>query len=118
MLWQIVYKMDSNKEAMLQALEASMGIVSTAVQKANIARSTHYKWMDEDPAYKQAVEEVQDQVLDFAESHLYKLIKHGNPAANIFYLKTKGRKRGYVEHQELTVHERPALSWLDEEAGS
>lgn len=103
---------------MLEALEKSLGIVSTAAKVAGIDRSTHYLWLREDPAYKEAVEEVQDQVLDFAESHLYKLIKHGNPAANIFYLKTKGRKRGYVEHQELTVHERPALSWLDEEAGS
>jgi hypothetical protein len=110
-------KIDTNKEAMLEALEASLGIVSTAAKKANVGRSTHYKWIQEDAEYKSAVEEIQEGVLDFAESHLYKLIKDGNPAANIFYLKTKGRKRGYVEHQELTLHERPALSWLDE-AGS
>lgn len=110
-------KIDTNKQAMLEALEASLGIVSTAAKKANVGRSTHYKWIQEDAEYKSAVEEIQEGVLDFAESHLYKLIKDGNPAANIFYLKTKGRKRGYVEHQELTLHERPALSWLDE-AGS
>ena len=90
---------------------------ATAAKKANVGRSTHYLWLDADPAYRKAVEEIQEGVLDFAESHLYKLIKDGNPAANIFYLKTKGRKRGYVEHQELTLHERPTLSWLDE-AGS
>lgn len=107
-------KSDALKKAMLQALDASLGIVSTAANKANIHRATHYRWLDEDPAYRKAVEEIQEGVLDFAESHLYKLIKEGNAPANIFYLKTKGRKRGYVEHQELTVNERPALSWLDE----
>jgi hypothetical protein len=107
-------KMDSNKQAMLEALEASLGIVSTAAKKANVGRSTHYKWMDEDPDYKQAVQEVQESVLDFAESHLYKLVKEGNPAATIFYLKTKGKKRGYIERQEIEVTEKKPLSWFDQ----
>ena len=104
--------MDNHKQAMLEALEASLGIVSTAAKKANIGRSTHYKWMDEDPDYKQAVQEVQDSVLDFAESHLYKLVKEGNPAATIFFLKTKGKKRGYIERQEIEVTEKKPLSWF------
>ena len=106
-------KMDSNKQAMLEALEASLGIVSTAAKKANVGRSTHYKWMDEDPDYKKAVQEVQESVLDFAESHLYKLVKEGNPAATIFYLKTKGKKRGYIERQEIEVTEKKPLSWFE-----
>ena len=106
-------KMDSNKQAMLEALEASLGIVSTAAKKANVGRSTHYKWMDEDPEYKKAVQEVQGSVLDFAESHLYKLVKEGNPAATIFYLKTKGKKRGYIERQEIEVTEKKPLSWFE-----
>ena len=106
-------KMDSNKQAMLEALEASLGIVSTAAKKANVGRSTHYKWMDEDPEYKKAVQEVQESVLDFAESHLYKLVKEGNPAATIFYLKTKGKKRGYIERQEIEVTEKKPLSWFE-----
>ena len=104
--------MDNHKQAMLEALEASLGIVSTAAKKANIGRSTHYKWIVEDPDYKQAVQEVQDSVLDFAESHLYKLVKEGNPAATIFFLKTKGKKRGYIERQEIEVTEKKPLSWF------
>jgi len=38
----------------------------------------------------------------FAESELMKLIKEGNVAATIFFLKTQGKKRGYVERQEVT----------------
>lgn len=106
-------KIDSNKAAMLEALEASLGIVSTAAKKANVGRSTHYKWMDEDADYKKAVEAVQESVLDFAESHLYKLVKEGNPAATIFFLKTKGKKRGYIERQEIEVTEKKPLSWFE-----
>ena len=105
---------EQKKKDMLEALEASLGIVSTAAKKANVGRTTHYRWMEEDQEYKKAVNQIQDSVLDFAESHLYKLVKEGNPAATIFYLKTKGKKRGYIERQEIEVTERKPLSWFEE----
>ena len=52
--------------------------------------------------------------MDFAESHLYKLVKEGNPAATIFFLKTKGKARGYVERQEVEIHPHQPLSWFKE----
>ena len=102
------------KEAMLEALEKSLGIVSTACKMVDLGRTTHYQWIKEDADYKKAVDSIQDSVLDFAESHLYKLVKEGNPAATIFFLKTKGKKRGYIERQEIEVTEKKPLSWLDE----
>jgi hypothetical protein len=53
--------------------------------------------------YKAAVEELSDVAIDFAESQLHKQIKDGNSTATIFFLKTKGKKRGYVERQEVDV---------------
>ena len=102
------------KEAMLEALEKSLGIVSTACKMVDMGRTTHYQWLKEDTDYKKAVDSIQDSVLDFAESHLYKLVKEGNPAATIFFLKTKGKKRGYIERQEIEIQEKKPLSWLDE----
>ena len=107
-------KLNTKKEEMLDALERSLGIVSTAAKMVDIARGTHYNWLKEDADYKKAVESISDSVLDFAESHLYKLVKEGNPAATIFFLKTKGKKRGYIERQEIEVTEKKPLSWLDE----
>lgn len=94
---------DITKKAMLEALEKSLGIVTSACKSVDISRETHYRWLREDADYKAAVDSLTDVALDFAESQLHKQIKDGNSTATIFFLKTKGKKRGYVERQELDV---------------
>jgi transcriptional regulator of acetoin/glycerol metabolism len=103
------------KKALVEALEKSLGVVSTACKAAGISRDTHYRWLKEDPEYKAQVEELSEVAVDFAESHLHKLIRDGNPAATIFFLKTKGKNRGYVERQEIAVAEKKPLSWFTAE---
>lgn len=116
------------KRAMLEALEKCLGIVSDAVKIVGIGRTTHYSWMKDDPEYKQAVESIDDIALDFAESKLHErmrgveMAKIGSDGemntytlppdttAIIFYLKTKGKKRGFVERQEVTGPEGEKLS--------
>lgn len=107
------------KELMLKALKKTKGIVSVAAESVNIARTTHYLWMDNDPEYKEAVKAIDESAIDFAESKLFELIDGArkevvtqdgiqvvkdtpNPTATIFYLKTKAKHRGYVERQEIT----------------
>ena len=92
-------KTNTKKEAMLEALERSLGIVTTACNAVGIGRTTHYQWMKDDPEYRQAVKDIDNRTLDFAESHLHKLIKEGNPAATIFFLKTKGKATGTQRSQ-------------------
>jgi hypothetical protein len=94
---------EQHKKAMLDALEKSLGVVTAACKTVGVGRTTHYLWMDTDPEYKAAVEELSDVAIDFAESQLHKQIKDGNSTATIFFLKTKGKKRGYVERQEVDV---------------
>lgn len=94
---------DIQKKAMLVALEKSLGIVSTACKEIPISRQTHYRWQTEDEEYKRAVDDISETAIDVAESELHKLIKKGDTTAIIFYLKTKGKKRGYIERQEVDV---------------
>ena len=91
---------DIHKKAMIEALEKSLGIVTTACKAVGIARQTHYEWMKEDEAYKSSVDDIADIAIDFAESQLHKQIQSGEVSSTIFYLKTKGKKRGYVEKTE------------------
>jgi hypothetical protein len=96
-------KTEQHKKAMLDALEKSLGVVTSACKSVGVGRTTHYLWVGTDPEYKAAVEELSDVAIDFAESQLHKQIKEGNSTATIFFLKTKGKKRGYVERQEVDV---------------
>lgn len=100
-------KSDATKKAMLVALEKALGVVTAACKSVGIARQTHYRWLEEDPDYAAAVAEIEAVTLDFAESRLHNLIASGDTAATIFFLKTKGKKRGYIEprHHVLTGDE-------------
>ena len=92
---------DSLKKAMLKALHETLGVVSPAVEQVGIHRSTHYNWMKSDEQYKQDVEDIQEFQLDFVESKLFENINSNDVPSTIFYLKTRGRKRGYIEKQEI-----------------
>ena len=93
--------MQQRKKAMIDALEKALGVVTVACKQVGIDRTTHYRWLKDDEEYKEAVDEISDVALDFAESQLHKQIKEGNTAATIFYLKTQGKRRGYIEKQQL-----------------
>lgn len=110
---------DTQKEQMLLNLRKAKGVVLYACEAIGIDTQTHYKWMTTDPDYKEVVEGIQRDCLDFAERQLFKLMEgaeyeimteHGiqtlrdapSATATIFYLKTKGKSRGYVERQEIT----------------
>ena len=90
------------KESMLKALEKSLGIVTVACKNTDVPRSTYYKWLNEDEDFALAVKEIENIALDFAESQLHKQISDNSTPATIFYSKTKGKKRGYIERQEIT----------------
>jgi hypothetical protein len=90
------------KESLLKALEQSLGVVTTACKKTDTPRSTFYKWLKEDEEFAKQVADIENVALDFAESQLHQQIGNGVPSSTMFYLKTKGKKRGYVERTEIT----------------
>ena len=91
------------KKAMIEALEKSLGIVTTASKMVDINRKTHYEWMKADLEYKEAVDNIENMTLDFAESQLHKQIKDGEVSSTIFFLKCKGKRRGYIERSEIDM---------------
>ena len=91
---------EHTKKRLIEALTKSLGVVTTACQSVDIARSTFYEYYKE-PEFKAEVDSIENIALDFAESQLHKQIQEGNTTATIFYLKTKGKKRGYIEKSEI-----------------
>ncbi len=107
--------MAHNKKDFLEALERSLGVVTTASKACNISRRTHYRWLEEDEEYAKSVKEIKDIALDFAESQLHKQIGEGNTTATIFFLKTQAKDRGYIEKQQIEVNEPKPFKWFDDE---
>ncbi len=96
-------KTDTNKKKVLEQLEKSLGVVTIACKNAGVSRSQYYEWLKEDEEFAKAVQELDNVALDFAESQLHKQIKDGVPSSTIFYLKTRGKERGYVERTETEI---------------
>ncbi len=93
----------TKKETFLIALENELGHISNACKSANIHRRTYYTWIDKDEDFKQKCEDVQESFLDLAESKLLEKINDGDNTCIIFFLKTKGKSRGYIEKQEVEL---------------
>ncbi len=89
--------MEEKKERFLTALAQGYGIIATACEAVGIGRSTYYRWYNTDPAFKERVDEITETQVDFVESKLMQSINANDTTAIIFYLKTKGKKRGYTD---------------------
>jgi len=89
------------KKQLIEALEKSLGVVTTACKKVGCNRSTFYEYFNDDELFRKQVNDIENIALDFAESQLYKKISEGDTTSIIFYLKTKAKKRGYVEKTEI-----------------
>jgi hypothetical protein len=89
------------------ALRRSAGVITSAAQILEQAygtcspRTLRY-YVAKYPRLKKAIYEAIETNLDLAESKLVSGISEGNMTAIIFYLKTKGKHRGYVQRVEAT----------------
>ena len=58
-------KTEHHKKAIIDALEKSLGVVTTACKNVGIGRTTFYEWMKDDQEFEQEVNEIQNMALDF-----------------------------------------------------
>lgn len=91
-----------NKTKFLENFKLSFGNISIACEASNITRQTYYNWMKKDGDFARECKDIEERNLDFAEMKLINAIREGKTAELLFYLKTKGKSRGYVERQEIT----------------
>lgn len=113
-----VNKSEHTKKALLVALEKELGVVTAACKRADVGRTTFYEYYNNDSDFKAAADSIEDVALDFTESKLHEQIAEGNVTAIIFHLKTKGKKRGYIERIEQTGKDGEPIKILVEYANA
>lgn len=97
----------NNKERLLWALEETQGLVYKACKLVDIASSTYYDYLKNDPAFAEAVKVVINTQIDEVEEGLLKMLHSDSEkiriAASDIYLKAKAKDRGYgSSKQELS----------------
>lgn len=77
--------------------------ITNACQVIGISRQTFYNWLDKVDDFSRLLDEGREQAIDMVESALMKQIEQGDTRAIIFFLKTKGKNRGYSEKTEIDL---------------
>lgn len=84
----------------VNAITEAQGLISVAARRLGTSRSAVYAAINRHPTVAEAAEDARERTTDLAEGKLYGKINDGDITAIIFYLKTQGKARGYIERQE------------------
>lgn len=76
------------------------GNIAAIARHFGVTRQTIYNKINTSQTLNDAIQDAREGMIDNAESMLYRQIGEGNTTAIIFFLKTQGKGRGYVERQE------------------
>ena len=85
-----------------EAIYRSDGLYSLAAARLGVTATTVARRVLKSARLQEAVRAASDKSLDLAESALMKAVEAGKAWAVCFFLKCKGKGRGYVERQEIT----------------
>lgn len=117
-------KSDTLKHNLLKALEKTLGNIKDACEMCKVARSTYYRYLEDDLDFQEKVKELDEARIDFVESKMFErikgyshketkvfnykgiiitkdVVKHYPPDSGLisFFLETKAQSRGYVRKQ-------------------
>ena len=93
------YSLEQIKDAITKA----GGFITIACKSLGCTRKTIYNYLEKYPELKEVVADIREHYLDIAEASLIQKVKDGNTPELLFYLKTQGKKRGYVEKQQIDL---------------
>ena len=91
-------KSDIIKRDFPEILYNSAGFRKAACKKAGISRDTFYRWY-KDPEFKKVIDQVDEELIDKAESRLLINIEKGKETSLIFFLKNKAPKKWRDVHE-------------------
>ena len=93
-------------ETMAEALRGSGGLINEAARQLKVSNHTLRKWIYRTPELQRIYDEIREQTVCIAESALLEILNDPNhrdrAKAAMFFLKTLGGKKGYVERVQLS----------------
>lgn len=104
------------KEQVLEAIDNTQGLITKIQRKLMAITGEHWNWetamkyVHKWPETEAALKAETECVLDFAEQNVNKaIIEDHDLATSKWYLKMKGKERGYIETQEVLNHNEDPL---------
>lgn len=91
-------------EEIAKVYEKKLCNISATCSALGINRLTFYRRREKSKTLQKLLEEAEESLLDWAETKLISHIEDGDITTLLFFLKTKGKKRGYVEKVENDVN--------------
>jgi len=86
--------LSQQQQEFLSVLEEQLGVVSIALKITDTTRDEYDEWLN-NIFFLDRIKHIDNSCVDFVETQLLNQIRQGNTAAITFYLKTKGKDRGY-----------------------
>lgn len=102
-------KINVTKEQLLKAIEGSQGLVSKIQRKLEAAIGEKICWDTVDKLVHKweetetAVKAEKEAMLDIAENNIFKEMVNGDTATSKWYLRMKGKERGYEDTAKLQL---------------
>ena len=92
-----------HKKLLLEALIKNNGLVGPSCQEVGLNPKTYYQYLKTDPEFKKSVQQINEAVIDWVESKLFEKIREGSEKSIMFFMRHKGRHRGYSETLDISV---------------
>jgi len=87
----------------IRAIVRTGGFITKAAELLGVTYQSVQDKIKDWPEVKEAYEFVIEKRFDMTESKLFQAIANGEPWAVMFFLRYKGRKRGYMEKAQVDV---------------
>ena len=104
------------KDEFLECISGSQGLISKIRRKLEAATSETWSWETVErythkwKEAEQAIKAEKESMLDIAENNIFKEMVNGDVGTSKWYLKMKGKDRGYIETQELQLKKNDPLN--------
>jgi hypothetical protein len=103
-------------KVIIDALIKARGLVTIAAKVAGCRYETVRDRIKSSKRVAKAAERAREEQLDLAEGKLLQAVAEGKPWAICFFLKCIGKKRGYIEKQQVEHSGEVTQKWYGREA--